>query len=114
MTEDETFDGVPLEDLVFDDVDWTLQKEHVEQRAERKGTTEYAPKVEWATEACQDPQRAVYRTAMAVVVVGHSPSAGRLLRSVVRPLGHASKGQWVGVTAHAASARDKTLYQEAT
>lgn len=108
------FDGVPLEDLVFDSIDWTLTTEHVEQRDRRKGTTEIAPKVEWATQACNDPRRLVGRTTSAVVVLGYSSAAGCVLRVVLRPVRHASIGDWYGLTAHAAGAGARRAYEEAT
>lgn len=103
---------MPLRDLVFDTVDWTLQQEHVEQRAGRKGTVEYEPKVEHATEACQDPRRLTSRTTAAVIVVGYSRSAGRVLRVILQPVGHASEGEWTGLTAHAAGSRDRNVYEQ--
>lgn len=110
---EQEFDGVPLGDLVFEDVDWSMTREHVEKRAERKGTTEFAPKTEWATEACQDECRLVGRTAMAVYVIGWSDGCQRLLRVVVRPMGHAKDGEWYGLTAHAAPDRDRKQYEQA-
>jgi hypothetical protein len=111
VAEDE-FDGVPLADLVFTTIDWTLRQEHVEQRAERKGTDEFEPLVEWASEACQDPRRKVGRTTTAVYVIGFSPSCGRLLRVLVQPAGHASEEEWIGLTAHAAPPRARKQYEE--
>lgn len=109
----EDYDGVSLEDLVFRDIAWDDDaRSHVEQRNERKGSTEFAPRAEWATEACQDPGRVLYRVGSALVVVGNSPTAQRLLRVVVRPAGHANEGAWVGLTAHAAPARDRRRYEE--
>lgn len=108
------FDGVPLEDLVFETVGWTDSREHVEQRDVRKGSTEFAPRVEWATEACADPNRLVTRTASAVIVIGYSPSCDRILRVVVQPVGHAAHGLWIGLTAHVAPTRQRTQYEEET
>lgn len=110
--EQPTFDGVPLADLVFIAIDWEAQREHVEARGARKGTDEFEPKVEWATEACQDPSRLVGRTASAVYVIGYSPSCGRVLRVVLQPSGHASDGDWIGLTAHVANKRSLRLYSE--
>ena len=80
------FDGVALADLLFTTIDWTLQRDHVENRANRKGTSEFEPKVEWATEACQDLRRLVGRTMSAVYVIGRSPSCGRILRVLLQPV----------------------------
>lgn len=106
------FDGVLLADLVFESVDWTAQREHVENRAVRKGTDEFEPKVEWATEACQDRRRLVGRTSSAVWVVGFSWSCGRVLRVVLQPSGHATAGDWIGLTAHAAPSWARRQYEE--
>jgi hypothetical protein len=106
------FDGVPLADLIFESIDWNERREHVETRAERKGTDEFEPKVEWATEACQDGRRLVGRTTSAVYVIGFSQSCGRLLRVVLQPCGHASEGDWIGLTAHAAPAWARKRYEE--
>lgn len=112
MPPDPTFDGIALEDLVFEHVDWSATQEHVEDRAARKGTVEFAPRVEWASEACFDPHRLVRRTTSAVVVVGWSSGAGRLLVVIVQPLGHAADGRWVGLTAYAANQQRRTRYEE--
>lgn len=51
-------DGVPLAKLVLNDVEWTIERaKHVEHRAQRKGSDEYEPRVEHATQACQDAGR---------------------------------------------------------
>lgn len=107
-----SFDGVPLEDLVFDDVDWTQSREHVEGRALRKGTAEFAPRIEWATQACRDPSALVGRTAAAVVVVGWSSGAQRLLVVILQPAEHASQGRWIGLTAYAANTQRCQRYEE--
>lgn len=112
VASDSKFDGVSVQDLVFTSVDWTECREHVERRATRTGTHEFEPKVEWATEACNDPRRMMGRTQSAVYVIGFRRSCGRLLRVVVRPVGHASEGDWIGLTAHAAPARAQKQYEE--
>lgn len=106
------FDGVALSDLEFAAIDWTLTREHVEERATRKDTDEFEPKVEWATEATADPQALVGRTTTAVYVIGYSPSCDRVLRVVLQPIGHASEGTWLGLTAHQAPARQRQQYEE--
>lgn len=112
MTEQE-FDGIALRDLVFSSVDFEAQREHVEERATRKGTTEFEPKVSWCIEAVADPQRLVGRTTTAVYVIGYSPSAGLVLRVVLQPAGHAREGDWIGLTAHAVTGKAQRQYQEA-
>lgn len=106
------FDGVPLGDLALTAIDWDARKEHVEQRAARKGTQEFEPKVEWATEAAADPNRLVGRTTTAVYVIGYSPAADRVLLVMVQPTGHASEGEWIGLTARAANDREQRRYHQ--
>lgn len=105
------FDGIPLNDLVFGEVR-SLEPEHYEDRASRKGANEYEPTESEVLEAIQDPRSTLTRTSSAVVLVGHSLRAGRVLRVVLQPIGHASDGQWDVLTAHAASGRALRDYEE--
>lgn len=104
-------DGVRLADLVFETIGWTLERtRHVEQRAQRKRSTEYAPLVEDAPQACQDPSRLIARAGGSVVVLGYSPSAERVLFVALVPSGHASEGAWFGVTARAARRDERAAW----
>lgn len=103
---------MPLEELVFDDVDWEQAREHVQGRALRKGTAEFAPRIEWATQACRDPSTLVGRTVDAVVIVGWSAGAQRLLVVVLQPAEHASDGRWIGLTSYAANTQRRKRYEE--
>jgi hypothetical protein len=110
MTEDE-FDGVPLARLTFDEIVIDeYERDHVENRATRKGTNEYEPRVSEVVEAVHDPARVMSRGGVMLALLGYSPSAARLLRVVLAPIGHASQGVWRLITAHAANSRHRQQY----
>jgi hypothetical protein len=47
MTDGETYEGVPLEDLAINDIDWTYRGEHIRTRSKRKGPNEFDVEPEW-------------------------------------------------------------------
>jgi hypothetical protein len=111
------YDGVPYGELVFDDVDWSEVEDHdPARRAERKGTTEQNVFAEWATEACQDPERWVRsagsKSGMTVKVTGRSKSAGFVVTLIVAPKDHPPAGRWWGATAWKAKVSEVTEYEE--
>lgn len=114
---DEGYDGVVYADMVFAEVDWSEIDEHDPvRRAERKGTTEHDVATEWATEACQDPNRWVRsagsRSGRTVKVTGWSSGAGFLVTVVVAPKEHPEDQRWWGATAWKANARERREYGE--
>ncbi|GAA0216705.1 hypothetical protein GCM10010492_13190 [Saccharothrix mutabilis subsp. mutabilis] len=114
---EDDYDGVPYGDLVFEDVDWSEVGDHdPARRSARKGTSEQDVRVEWATEACQDPRRWVRsagsQSGMTVKVTGRSASAGFLVTVVVAPKDSPPGTRWWGATAWKAGAKDVEQYEE--
>jgi hypothetical protein len=113
----EDYDGVPYADMVFGEIDWGEVGEHDPgTRAERKGTTEQNVYTEWATEACQDPQRwvrsAESRSGMTVKVTGWSTSADFLVTVVLAPKDQPPAQRWWGATAWKAKTAEDKRYRE--
>ncbi len=107
----EAFKGIPLEDLRIESVLWPDDyAEHMEKRAERKGTAEFQPTVEQATEAVGDPNRLIgVASEESIKVIGYSPSAKRLLK-VWLMAWMLETGDWVGVSGCEARRNEKQRY----
>jgi hypothetical protein len=110
------YDGVPYEDLVFEEVDWSEVGEHDPgRRSERKGTSEVNVPVEWATEACQDSNRWVRsagsHSGLTVKITGMARSAGFLITVIVAPKEHPPDGRWYGATAWKAKPAEQRDYE---
>lgn len=109
---DDEYQGLPLDRLRIQHVDWTYRAHHIRKRSERHaGDVDVEP--EWATQAVLDPNRIVRTTGGASLeVVGLSSGAGRLLKVwiVAKDL---TEGEWWGASACAANARDRRAYREA-
>lgn len=110
---------MPFTDLRLEAVDWTHRREHVEERAARKGTTEFSPTCEEATEAALDPNALIGRgSAGSVKVVGAAPSATRrqdgrqrVLKVFLVPKEEPpSSGDWWGATAMEANQEERRRY----
>jgi hypothetical protein len=123
MTDGETYEGVPLEDLAINDIDWTHRGEYIRTRSKRKGPNEFDVEPEWATEAGLDPNRLVSTTGgKSVEVVGVSLSAppravgdrGRVLKVWIVPKDPAdlSSGLWWGASACDGNSTDRRDYRE--
>lgn len=113
---DDDYDGVRYEDMVFSELDWSEVGDHDPgRRAERKGNSEQNVPVEWATEACQDPQRWVRsagsRTGLTVKVTGVSPSASFVVTTVVAPKDLPPGERWHGVTAWKTKPSEEKQYR---
>jgi hypothetical protein len=111
------YEGVPYEDLVFEDIDWSEVGDHdPARRSQRKGSTEKDCYTEWATEACQDDDRWVRsagsKSGLTIKVTGLSPSAGFVVTVVVAPKDHPPQAQWWGATAWAAKESEIRQYEE--
>jgi hypothetical protein len=114
---DQDYEGAPYRALVFDDVDWSEIGEHdPARRSQRKGRSERDVRTEWATEACQDPERFVSasdsRSGLTVKVVGRSESAGFIVTVIVAPKHHPPSSEWWGATAWKAKPTEVQLYEE--
>jgi hypothetical protein len=56
--EEGAYDGIPYEDLRFDEVDWSEAADHIRDRSKRVGRPgEFDVEPEWATEALADRRR---------------------------------------------------------
>lgn len=111
------YDGVPYADMTFAEVDWGEVGDHDPgRRAERKGTAEANVHTEWATEACQDPQRwvrsAESRSGMTVKVTGWSLSAGFLVTVVLAPKDRPPGDRWFGATGWKSKQAEINRYRE--
>lgn len=115
----EGYEGIPLEDLRFESVDWTYRAEHVASRSQRKGRDEFDVEPGWASEAVLDPRRIVRPTrGLSLKVVGVSMSApprrpgqvGRVLKVWVVPK-NIGAGEWWGASACDANADDRRAYE---
>jgi hypothetical protein len=114
---EQDYDGVEYADMVFAEIDWSEIDDHdPAQRSERKGTTEHDVATEWATEACQDPQRWVRdagsRSGMTVKVTGWSSGADFLVTVVVAPKEFPPADRWWGATAWKANRTEVQKYEE--
>jgi hypothetical protein len=123
MTDGEAYEGVPLEDLAINDIDWTHAGEHIHTRSKRKGTGEFDVEPEWATEAALDPKRLISTTGgLSIVVIGSSTSAppraagevGRVLKIWIVPkdVSDLSSGSWWGASACDGNRTDRKRYRE--
>lgn len=66
----EGYEGIPLEELRIDDIDWTHRAEHIRTRSHRSAGRDLDIEPEWATEAAKDPERLIRRaTGGAIKVV---------------------------------------------
>lgn len=115
--EADSYDGVPYEDLVFGEVDWSEVGDHDPgRRSERKGTSETDVPTEWATEACQDSNRWVRsagsHSGLTIKVTGISPSARFLVTVVVAPKDHPPGERWYGATAWKAKTTEQRDYEK--
>jgi hypothetical protein len=79
------------------------------------GTDEANVHVEWATEACQDPDRWVRsagsRSGLTVKVTGWSKSASFHVTAVVAPKEHPPEERWWGAMAWKASISEVRDYE---
>jgi hypothetical protein len=111
-----TFDGIPVEELEIEEVDWTHRGDYIRTRSARKGHIEFDVEPEWATEAATDPQRLVAidpasRSGQTIRVVGWSSAADHLLTVIMLPKQQPPDGRWWGVNAWASNRRDEREYQ---
>jgi len=114
---EQDYDGVEYADMVFADVDWSEVDEHdPARRSTRKGNDEQDVLSEWATQACQDPQRWVRgagsRSGMTVKVTGWSASARFLVTVVIAPKDFPPADRWWGATAWKANRTEVQTYEE--
>lgn len=119
---DETYEGIPLEELRIESIDWTYRGDYIRSRSARKGQKEFDVEPAWATEAALDPERIVRTTdRKSIKVIGRSASAparsedalGRILKVWIVPKDLA-EGEWWGTTACDANDRDRSIYKEVT
>ncbi len=113
-----TYDGIPYPLLRISQIDWQQRGDHSRRRSLRKGRpAELDVEPEWATEAAMDRYRLVgdsgSASGLSVRVVGHSPSAGRLLTVVLVPKHRPPAGEWWGATAWVADERQRRAYRGA-
>lgn len=115
----EGYEGIPLEELRIDDIDWTHRAEHIRTRSERSAGRELDIEPEWATESAMDPRRFIRRAVgrRAIKVVGWSSLAadleaprGRLLKVWLVPKA-LSAGEWWGASACEANDSDRRAYE---
>ncbi len=122
MTDGEAYEGVPLEELLINDIDWTYRGEYIRTRSKRKGPNEFDVQPEWATEAALDPKRLISTTGgKSIEVIGLSGSAppriageqGRVLKVwiVPRDSSDLSIGSWWGASACDGNKNDRTRYR---
>jgi len=115
---DGTYGGIPYEDLPIESIDWTHTREHVEERASRKGTTEFSPTTTEATQAALDPYRLVGPgSKRSIRLIGLSVDAqprpgeiGRVLKVYLVPKA-LHLGDWWGATAMEANRGERRLYR---
>lgn len=117
--EEESYQGIPLEEVQINSLDWKHRAEHIRTRSERMpGDFDVEPA--WATEAALDPKRIVRTTqGLSLKVVGHSPSAppreegeiGRVIKVWIVPK-DLELGDWWGATACEGNSRDRRQYEE--
>jgi hypothetical protein len=112
------YDGIPYWRLPIDSVDWRLRAEHIRRRSHRSGRLgELDVEPEWATEAAMDRSRLVgdsgSASGLSIQVVGHSPSAGRVVTVILVPRHRPPAGEWWGATAWTAGERQRRAYRDA-
>jgi hypothetical protein len=105
------YEGIRLDDLPIEYVDWQHRAEHIRSRSSRNlGDFDVDP--EWGTEAVLDPLRMVRMTdGRAIAVVGFSPGAERVLKVWLVPK-DLRYGEWWGASACEANRRDRRDYGE--
>jgi hypothetical protein len=119
------YEGLQLDALPINDVDWTHRGEYIRTRSERKGPREFNVEPEWATEAALDPNRLIgyCGDGRSIEVVGLSRSAparaglgtGRVLKVWLvpkEPRGVPPEGEWWGASACDGNDRDRRDYWE--
>ena len=110
-------DGMRVDELPIDDVDWTHRGEYIRTRSARKGRAEFDVEPEWATEAALDARRLVgldpaSKSGETVRVVGWSAGAGEVLAVILLPKQWPPTGAWWGVNAWRANTRDARSYRD--
>ncbi len=109
MTDGDAYEGIPLEELLINDIDWTHRGEYIRTRSQRKAPNEFDVEPEWATEASLDPKRLISTTGgKSVAVIGLSRSApsrtageqGRVLKVWIVPKDFSDllSGSWWGAS----------------
>ncbi len=109
-----TFQGVPLEELLIDDVIWLPEAvAHMRNRREAQGT--FCPEPEWATEAALEQERLVALATpdVSIKVIGRSSSADEILK-VWLQLSDIWTGEWHGQSAARANDTEQRRYKEAS
>ena len=122
MNED-TYQGIPLSRLEINDVDWTVQGEHIRTRTQRyPDRREFDIEPEWATEAALDPGRLIATTGgLSIEIIGRSvqapsrsdESGGRILKIWVIPA-DLQAGSWIGTSACEANGKERQKYGDIT
>jgi hypothetical protein len=119
---DETsrYEGIPLSELLVDEIDWFYAGEHIRTRTKRyPDKPEFDVEPEWATEAALDPGRLVSTTGgKSIEVIGLSASApnldgtgnGRVLKVWLVPK-DLSRGSWWGSSACDGSRKNRNAYE---
>lgn len=108
------FQGIPIERLSILAIDWIHRAEHIRTRSARQpGDFDVEPA--WATEAALDPNRLVDVSGEgAIVVLGFSHRAGRVLKVWLVPKEDMpTSGEWWGASACAANERNVRDYDQA-
>lgn len=113
---DDAYDGIPYDELAFEEIDWSEAAAHIRNRSTRKdrpGEIDLEP--DWATEAIFDPKRVVgdsrSRSGQSIKVIGYSKSAGRLLIVLLVPKSYPPDGDWWGASAWVANEQHEREYQ---
>ncbi len=109
-----SIEGVPVDELPIEAVDWLYRADHIRTRSERyPGDFDVEPA--WATEAVLDPSRLVDVAGEgSIVVLGFSEQADRVLKVWLVPKDDMpSSGEWWGASACAANdANVRDYYRE--
>jgi hypothetical protein len=107
------FQGVPVNELPIQAVDWTYRAEHIRTRSVRQpGDFDVEPA--WATEAALDSDRLVdVASKGSVVVMGFSQLAGRVLKVWLVPKDDMEvSGEWWGASACVANETNTRDYRD--
>lgn len=112
MGGDEVYDGIPVPELTFSEVD-VPDASHLQRSRRYSGALDIQPLA--AIEAAMDASALVARdpnsaTGEAIRTIGYSPTAGRVLVVVLIPDRHPPDGRWHVATAWPANPQQRQIY----
>lgn len=114
VTEQPTYRGVPLSQIVIASVRWSeAQAEHLQTRTIRYARTETNLRVEWVYEAIFDADRQLFipNVGTSLGLLGLSISVRRVLKVWLQPV-DMSRGEWDGMSAAKVNKAQENHYRK--